>query len=97
MITNAALTMLASPAGRFDPDGRGWWLGPLIPLLWIALVALVVWLVTRRRRPHEPDPLDGARQILGERYARGELSPDEYRERLDHLRSTPLTARRMRS
>ena len=30
-------------------------------------------------------PLDSARALLAERYARGELSGEEYRERLDEL------------
>lgn len=68
----------------WGPDG-GWWFGPLIPLLWIALVGLTVWLVTRRRRSHEPTGMDRARHLLAERYARGELSTDEYRDRLDNL------------
>jgi putative membrane protein len=64
----------------------------LIPLLWIAVVtvvALVVWLVTRQRHSHEPDALDDARRILAERYARGDQSTDEYRERLDQLQTQP--------
>jgi hypothetical protein len=32
------------------------------------------------------DPADRAREILAERYARGELTTEEYRERLEHLR-----------
>ena len=46
----------------------------------------VVWLVSRRWRTAPGDGLDPAREILAERFARGELSADEYRERLEQLR-----------
>jgi putative membrane protein len=40
----------------------------------------------RRIRPREATGIDRARQILAERYAGGEITTDEYRERLDQLR-----------
>jgi putative membrane protein len=55
-------------------------------VFWIALVTLGVWLVMRRMRPSDASGLDSARRILAERYARGEISGDEYRERMDQLR-----------
>jgi putative membrane protein len=67
--------------------GGGWmWLwGTLMMLTWVAVIAAAVWLVARSlgggRRPST-----GAREILDERYARGELTTEEYRERLDQLR-----------
>lgn len=68
--------------------GWGWmWLvGLLSLLLLIALVVGVVWAVTRSGRPGPSDPASRAREILNERYARGEISTEEYRERLDALR-----------
>lgn len=36
--------------------------------------------------PTRPDPNDRAREILAERYARGELTTEEYRERVEQLR-----------
>ena len=44
-----------------------------------------LWFFVWRRRWRR-DPLDSARQILAERYARDELSAEEYRKRLDELR-----------
>ena len=75
----AVLPLLA----RGDDWGGPWW--PLWPLLWAALIGTVVWLVVRRR-DRRSDPFDGARALLAERYARGELGAEEYRERLDELR-----------
>lgn len=63
--------------------GRGWF-WPVIPLVWIALVGLAVWFGTRCR-PTQPNAVDRAKDVLADRYARGELSSDEYRERLGNL------------
>jgi putative membrane protein len=51
-------------------------------LLWIVALGALIWFVVRNARPREGSATD----ILAERYARGELSSDEYRERLDELR-----------
>ena len=54
-------------------------------------VVLIVWLVraTTVGSPSAPSPdrtpNDRAREILAERYARGELSTEEFRERADEL------------
>jgi putative membrane protein len=63
-------------------DGRGgpWWL--LFPLIWIAVVGTVIWIVVRRR---ETAPADRAPAILAARYARGEIDTEEYRRRRDEL------------
>ena len=88
--------LTADGCGHMNWGDGGWWMllfwGP--PLL-IGLVAVVVWLV--RSTPGAgpgpsgagagpADPLDGARRILAERYARGELDSDEYQERMERLR-----------
>ena len=69
-------------------SGAGW--------LWVfgismmaLLVLLIVWLIrtTASGATHPPSDSTGrAREILAERYARGELTTDEYRERLEQLR-----------
>lgn len=66
--------------------GGGWWF-PFALLFWIG-VAAIAFRVTRftgGRRPQQPSGIDRARDILNERFARGEMSPDEYEERLSHL------------
>lgn len=69
--------------GHMDGWGGGWmWLwGSVMMLSWVVIVVGAVWLFSRsgNRRPTR------ARELLDERYARGELSTEEYRERLQHL------------
>ena len=66
-----------------DGDWDHHWFA-IFPLFWITAIALLWFFVWRRR--WRRDPLDSARQILAERYARDELSAKEYRMRLDELR-----------
>ena len=76
------LTLLAHDHGWF-------WLWPLVPLFWFLVFFLFLRLFFWRGRrgpwgyygSRGPD----AREILAERYARGEIAYDEYRERLGHL------------
>jgi putative membrane protein len=76
-----AVLPLLTYEGR-DDWGHPWW--PLWLLVWAALIGTAVWLVSRRRG-RRGEPLDRARELLAERYARGELSGEEYRERLEEL------------
>lgn len=69
--------------------GGGWmWLWGLAMM--VLFVVLLGWLVRSSANSgglvHPPrDPADRAREILAERYAKGELSSDEYRERIGEL------------
>ncbi len=70
--------------------GNGWWWVMFLGMLVIAVaVVIVVWLATRSATPTgvaaPGDPNTGARKILGERLARGEIDPAEYQDRLSHL------------
>ncbi|MEZ0448459.1 SHOCT domain-containing protein [Cellulomonas sp. ICMP 17802] len=82
-------TLLSHPVGW----GWGWGPGPwflLFPLFWFGLIALFFVLGGRRRRQYwEGDGgrrgTSGARAVLAERYARGEIDETEYRARLEVL------------
>ncbi|MGW3041997.1 SHOCT domain-containing protein [Kitasatospora sp. NPDC001159] len=75
----------------------GWAWMMLMPLLWIALIGLVVWAVVRvtHQRPGQygDRPVNGGgpphretpREILDRRYASGEIDTDTYREARNHL------------
>ena len=71
-------------------DG-GWWMLIFGTLMMAGFVVLVVLLVrslapgTGTQGPGA-DPTASARQILADRFARGDLSATEYHERLDQLR-----------
>ncbi|HET6951438.1 MAG TPA: SHOCT domain-containing protein [Acidimicrobiales bacterium] len=68
-------TLLATHHGW---DGPGLWI--LVPILfWLTIVALVVWGFRRAGSP--PWARHAGRSVLDERYARGEISAEEYRER----------------
>ena len=61
-------------------EGMGWWMifgAAWIVLFWVAILALVAWVVDRAGERGEGRQ-DSALEILKRRYARGELSPDEY-------------------
>jgi putative membrane protein len=58
-----------------------WWI--VFPILLLLLAAFLVALLWRRGGGH--DAGESPRRILGERFARGEISADEYRERLAQL------------
>ena len=71
-------------------DGWGYGPGPwaLIPLtfslLWLSVIVFAVFRFRRGGGP--PWARGGGRSVLDERYARGEITADEYRERRDVLR-----------
>lgn len=73
----------------------------LIPFLfWVGLLALVAWVVTRlfpRRRDGGATGTasrDPAEQILRERFARGEVTAEEYGRALEILRDeVPIDSR----
>jgi putative membrane protein len=70
--------------------GGGWWMLVWGTLMMVGLVLLAVWIVRTVAGGAPPggsaeDSTTSARRILGERYARGEISTEEYRERRDEL------------
>ena len=65
--------------------GFGWMAMSLGWLVFLALVGTVVWLVVRTTTP--ANDKGGAREILSQRYARGEIDDQEYQQRLRTLGS----------
>lgn len=58
-------------------------------LLWVALIAGVIFVVFRvanGSRRGEPRASESAEEVLRRRFAAGEIDEDEYRRRLDVLR-----------
>jgi putative membrane protein len=76
-------SIIATHGGDGWGDGPGPWF-LVFPLFWLTVLVLAaVWF--RRRGPFWRQPSTG-RSVLDERYARGEISADEYRERLEVLK-----------
>lgn len=71
---------------HWGPDGGfgGMWFGPII---WILVLGLLVWLAIGVLRRYDPADRSGStsrkspREILDDRYARGEINEEEYRHR----------------
>ena len=61
-----------------------WW--PIFPLFWLLFWGVVIFAVFRFRRGGRWARGYSAEDVLAERYARGEISVDEYRERLGVLK-----------
>lgn len=65
--------------------GPGWWI--VFPILfWVAAAALVATFFWRRRHGWCAPTRVSGEAVLGERYARGEITDAEYRQRLAVLR-----------
>jgi uncharacterized membrane protein len=71
---------------RYDMSGWGWVGMTVTAVVAVAIVGLIVWAIARR-----PDGTQGraskAREQLDMRLACGEIGAEEYRERLDDLRT----------
>ncbi len=84
-----------------DGMGNGSWWWFMMMIMMVAFWGGLIWIgVTLVKRSHAtpqlhtpaatPAPLRAsAQEILAERLARGEIEPDDYRQRLDALRQPP--------
>jgi putative membrane protein len=79
MNTINAVTSVVGSHGEHD----GFWFP--FAFLWLVLLGTGIWFLARNRRFRQPSGIERARGILAERYARGEISGEEYRERLEQL------------
>jgi len=80
----------------FMHDGYGWgWMAfgaAWMVLFWGAIIALVAWAISRltgdRQRPGERMRFEGRSplDIAKERYARGEITPEQFEELCDDVR-----------
>lgn len=88
-------TMLLDPNDRWGhmdgwgPMGAGGWMwlwGLLLLIGIIVLIVVGILALTRGGSSRDGGGRSRAREILDERYARGELTTEEYRERLQELK-----------
>lgn len=94
------VSLLLQGGPEWDQNGWGgrrqwegsWWPWILFPLLfWGGILFLIAWILTRLFPRNRPDdravaPRDSAEEILRERFARGDISAEEYTRSLGILR-----------
>lgn len=88
MLINSAIVVAHGPGwNQSGPwGGEWWWLWRLTTLLiFVLVIALTVSWVRRATSRSQPSGFDRAREILAERYARGEIDTEEYHDRLGQL------------
>ncbi|WP_324788414.1 SHOCT domain-containing protein [Streptomyces sp. H51] len=78
-----------------DVSGWGWFaMSAGMILFWVLIITVAVLLFRTLNSPQEhtrTPSAPSAEDILRERLARGEIDEDEYRRRLEALRSGPAT------
>jgi len=80
------VSYVTSVLASVGDDGDHWWfVFPFFWLLWIAVIATFFYFVFGRRWRRCAPGTDRARAILAERFARGEISGEELREKLAQL------------
>ncbi|CAM5625395.1 SHOCT domain-containing protein [Streptomyces aurantiogriseus] len=81
----------------YDHDVSGWgWFGMSVGmvLFWALIITALVLVFRAANQPHEHTHTPAAptpEQILGERFARGEIDEEEYQRRLKVLHAGPLS------
>ena len=79
------MTLLASLLASAGGHEEHWWfVFPFFWLLWVGVIASVIYFVFRGKG-RRWNGHDRAKAILAERFARGEISGEEFRERLEQL------------
>jgi putative membrane protein len=88
ILPTGALAQQAPYGGHmWDSGWHGWFLGPIMMIVFIAVAVVVVMLLVRwlggggSAGPLQPPHGKTALDILKERYARGEIDTEEYEER----------------
>ncbi len=92
LTATASALAQSAPSGWNHPGmmgGAGWIMGPLMMLLWVAIIVGLVVLVLRWVGSPGvgggPLTTSSARKILEERFARGEIDEEEFRKRKQAL------------
>lgn len=84
-----ALAMTAATQGpHWDHHGGGpgpWW--PVFPIVWLLFwVAIIVTAIVLVRRYRREQPIRSALSVLAQEFARGNITEEEYEQRVAALR-----------
>ena len=60
-------------------DGLLWLILVILP--WIGIIFLIIYLIIRKEKIISVSPLKDAQKILDERYAKGEITKEEYEQK----------------
>ncbi len=77
--------------------GGWWWMSIMMVVFWVGVVWVIVTVVRHgNHAAHTHAPVQGPvspkptpQEVLADRLARGEIEPDDYRQRLDALVHQP--------
>lgn len=64
-------------------EGMGWWMvfgGVWMLIFWGGLIALIVWGITKLTRRSDSAPKRDPLGVAKERYAKGEISKEEFEQ-----------------
>jgi putative membrane protein len=64
-------------------EGAGWWMlfgGIWMVIFWGGLIALVIWGINRLAKRAGPHEKSSAMDIARERYARGEITKEQFEQ-----------------
>jgi putative membrane protein len=73
------LNMAVGTVGHWGWGAGPWW--PIFPIFWVLFWGALIFVVFRLRGRGWGYRAHSAEEVLAERYARGEITVDEYRER----------------
>jgi len=65
-------------AEKSDKNGLLWFILVILP--WVGFLFLIGYLVIQREKSETKEAIDNADEIIDERYAKGEITRDEYLE-----------------
>lgn len=67
--------------GGYGLMGDMGWLGMLtMVLFWVGVLALIIWGVSNLSAPRQASVAPDAREMLKQRYARGEINREEFEQ-----------------